>query len=168
MICNLIFLCVAPLQTWARGETIHLIEEHENEYKSRRRKKKSCGGRNAAEPEQLLQCIVSEVNAEWLVRRCLKHTVPPVRACSSSVRKTEMRNASERRFKRQSSVIGNDRHTQSIHHSWPFHFSLSFFSPFSSLSPFRTRTRKVEEELESTSLRRLCLIQSLNAALWCH
>lgn len=36
-----------------------------------------------------------------------------------------MRNASERRFKRQSSVIGNDRHTQSIHHSWPF----PFFSP---------------------------------------
>lgn len=69
---------------------------------------------------------ISEVNTEWLVRRCLKHTVPPVKACSSSVRKEEMRNASERRFKRQSSVIGNDRHTQRIHHSWPFHFFCSF------------------------------------------
>lgn len=96
--------------------------------------------------QERLQWIVSAVNSEWPVKRCLKHTEPADRACSSSVRKAEMRNASERRFKRQSSVIGNDRHTQSIHHSWPLHFSLYVSHPFS-LSSIQDKDKESKEKV---------------------
>lgn len=121
-------------------------------------KKKLCW-RNAAEQERPLRCIVSEVNTEWLVRQFFLNTQwPPVRVCSSSVRKAEMRNASERRFKRQSSVIGNDRHTQSIHHSWPFHFSPSFPLLRSLHSGQGQEKQKAKEEKKSRSFRQLYLI----------
>lgn len=112
-----------------RGKTAQTRTELDNKYKSGKL-------REGAWQSESDRCgtFVTEVNAEWLAKQRLKHTAPTPQSEPALHQSERQKWEMQQRFKRQSSVIGNDRQTQSIHHLWPllfpFFYCLFLFSIF--------------------------------------